>query len=306
MTAPTDSPAAGIAHLPERSVLKVAGEDARKLLDGLVTNDMAAVSPRQAGFGALLSPQGKIISDFFIVALDEEDGGGFVLDVPAAMAPELMRKLALYRLRAKVSIEDLSAQAAIIVSADGAPLPPECGVVFADPRHPPLGERAIVARDDLSALAGAAADAYQARRIRFGVPDSGKDFAIAGTGAFPHEALMDQLGGVSFTKGCYVGQEVVSRMEHRGTARSRVVPIIFTGGFRSEWGVNVTAGGKVIGTVGSTAEGRGLALLRLDKVADAMAAGEPVLAGGLDITLDKPPFIRFPFPGEAGFGESAA
>ncbi|MCO4053836.1 MAG: folate-binding protein YgfZ [Bosea sp.] len=295
-----------IAHLPERSVLKVSGEDARKLLDGLFTNDLDLVTPERAGYGGLLTPQGKIITDFLIIELPDEDGGGFVIDVPAAMAPDLARRLTIYRLRAKVAIEDISEQATVIASAEGGALPADCGVVFTDPRFAAMGERAIVAREDAADLANASADDYHAHRINLGMPDSGKDFSLGGHASFPHEALFDQLGGVSFTKGCYVGQEVVSRMEHRGTARTRIVPVRFTGGFRSEWGVDVTAGDRIIGSVGSTAGVRGIATLRLDKVADAMAAGIPVLAGGLDIAIEPAPFIRFPLPGQPGFGDAGA
>ncbi len=191
-----------IAHLPERSVLKITGEGARAFLDGLVTNDLGLVTPGRAGFGALLTPQGKIITDFFMIELDAEDGGGFALDVPAAMAPDLLRRLLLYKLRAKVSIADISDTAAIVASVDGGRLPPDCGVVFADPRHSTMGDRAIVGRDQLPEIAPGSTDEHHSHRIVLGMPDSGKDFAFAGNGAFPHEALMDQIGGVSFTKGC--------------------------------------------------------------------------------------------------------
>lgn len=294
-----------IAHLTERSAIKLTGPDARKFLDGLVTNDMALVSPEKAGYGALLTPQGKIITDFFVIELIKEDGGGFLFDLPAAMVPDVLQLLTRYKLRAKVAIEDLSADAAVIAVTDGGLLSPDCGIVFGDPRYAGMGDRAVVARADLPKLVSATQDDYHTHRIVVGMPAGGHDFPYAGHGAFPHEALLDQLGGVSFSKGCYVGQEVVSRMQHRGTARTRIVPVVFTGGFRSEFGVDVFAGDKRIGDIGTTAKDRGIATLRLDKVADAMAAGEPILAGGLEIKLVKPPFILFTFPGEPGFGGEA-
>jgi folate-binding protein YgfZ len=286
--------------MPDRGVIQIGGEDARPFLNGLFTNEMNAVSLNQAGYGALLTPQGKVIVDFLVVELPEEDGGGFLLDCPLIRVPDLIKRLSLYKLRAKVSLADLSETAAVIAATDGGTIDPDAGVVFTDPRLAAMGDRAIVARDELATLAMGRLDDWHARRIALGMPDGGKDFAYGQV--FPHEILLDQLGGVSFSKGCYVGQEVVSRMEHRGTARTRIVPIVFLDGLRSDWEVAATAGGRAIGQVGSTANGRGLATLRLDKVADAMAAGEPLLGGGLPFRLEKPAYARFPFPGEAGFG----
>jgi tRNA-modifying protein YgfZ len=125
------------------------------------------------------------------------------------------------------------------------------------------------------------------------VPRGGLDFSYGD--AFPHETDMDQLGGVDFAKGCYVGQEVVSRMEHRGTARTRAVPVVYDG-YAPEAGAPVTAGERQIGHMGSTAGGRGVALLRLDRVADAMSRGDVLLGGGVPIRLVKPDWARFAFP----------
>jgi hypothetical protein len=298
------TPTMSIAHLPERGVLRIDGEDARPFLEKLITNDLSLVTTEQAGYGALLSPQGKIMADFIMIGLPAEEGGGYLFDMPLSLTPDFAKKLALYKLRAKVAITDLSESAAVVAVTDGGRIAPEAGVVYADPRFGALGDRAIVSKDDVATLATATADDYVAHRIGLGVPDGGKDFAYEGT--FPHEAMLDQLGGVSFTKGCFVGQEVVSRMEHRGTARTRCVPIRFVEGLRSEWGVGVTIGDKQAGVIGSTAAGRGLAMVRLDRIADGLAAGEPLRAGGLDVELVKAPFIRFPFPGEAGFGAAGS
>lgn len=291
------------AHLVDRGVIRVSGADARSFLQGLLTSDIDAVTPARAGFGALLTPQGKIISDCFVIAIPDEDGGGFLLDAPLLQTQDLMKRLKLYKLRAMVALDDLTAASAVIASSDGAALPEEAGLVYADPRLPALGQRAITDREDVATVAPADMDDYHARRIGLGIPDGGRDFIYGD--AFPHEALLDQTGGVSFRKGCYIGQEVVSRMQHRGTARTRIVPIVFTEGLVTEMGVEATAGGKTLGRVGSCANGRGLALLRLDRVADALAAGETLDAGGLAFTLEKPDFIRFPFPGEPGFGAAA-
>lgn len=291
------------AHLVDRGVIRVSGADARSFLQGLLTSDIDAVTPARAGYGALLTPQGKIISDCFVIAIPDEDGGGFLLDAPLLQTQDLMKRLKLYKLRAMVALDDLTAASAVIASSAGAALPEEAGLVYADPRLPALGQRAITDREDVATVAPADMDDYHARRIGLGIPDGGRDFIYGD--AFPHEALLDQTGGVSFRKGCYIGQEVVSRMQHRGTARTRIVPIVFTEGLVTEMGVEATAGGKTLGRVGSCANGRGLALLRLDRVADALAAGETLDAGGLAFTLEKPDFIRFPFPGEPGFGAAA-
>lgn len=290
-------------HLIDRGVIRVGGEDATSFLQGLVTCDVEAIGPDRAGYGALLTPQGKIICDFLLVAVPAEEGGGYLLDCPLLLVPDLLKRLKLYRLRARVTLDDLSQASAVIADAEGRPLSPELGLVYADPRLPALGDRAITDRDGLDEIASRDTEAYQARRIALGVPEGGRDFLYGD--AFPHEALLDQLNGVAFRKGCYVGQEVVSRMQHRGTARTRIVPIVFSQGLNAEDGVEATAGGKVIGRVGSCAGGRALAMLRLDRVADALAAGQELEGGGLAFTLEKPAYARFPFPGEPGFGAAA-
>jgi folate-binding protein YgfZ len=288
-------------RLIDRGVIRVSGEEARGFLQNLVTNDMDEVTTERAGYGALLTPQGKIICDFLIVALPEKDGGGFLLDCPLPQSADLMKRLKLYKLRAKVTLDDLTQTSAVIAATDGGALPREAGLVYDDPRLPALGQRAITAGEGAGAPAAAPPEAYHARRIALGIPDGGRDFAYGDT--FPHEALLDQLGGVSFKKGCYIGQEVVSRMQHRGTARTRVVPVVFEAGVAAETGAQASADGKPLGTIGSGAGGRALALIRLDRLADALSAGTAPLGGGLAFHLaEKPGFIRFPFPGEPGFG----
>jgi hypothetical protein len=172
---------------------------------------------------------------------------------------------------------------------------------YPDPRLPALGMRvmlpphlAAAAASDLGAALTDARD-YETHRIALGVPQGGPDFAYGDS--FPHEADMDQLGGVDFAKGCYIGQEVVSRIEHRGTARARVVPVRYDAA-APETGAAVLAGERQVGTMGSAAAGRGLALLRLDRVSEAMSSGAPLTAGGTPIRLAKPEWARFAFPGE--------
>jgi hypothetical protein len=286
------------ALLPDRGVIKVAGDDARKFLNGLVTCDMGKVSPAAARFGALLTPQGKIIADFIIAEAAEEDGGGFFLDCPRALARMLVEKLNFYKLRAKVIVEDLSEVLGVMAVWNGA-RETEYGLCYADPRLPALGMRltlpphlAAEAAADLGATL-TEPEAYEAYRIALGVPRGGADFMYGN--AFPHEADMDQLAGVDFDKGCYVGQEVVSRVQHRASARSRVVPVVYDD-FAPMNGLPVMAGEKEIGVLGATANGRGLALLRLDRVADAQAAGVPLTAGGITVRPVKPDWAHFDWP----------
>jgi len=288
------------ALLPDRGVVKVTGDDARRFLNGLATNDVGKVTPVAARFAALLTPQGKIIVDFIVAEADPADGGGFFLDCPRALAPALVEKLNFYRLRAKVLIEDLSSTLGVMAAWDGAGSS-EYGLSYADPRLATMGTRVMLpphlaqeAADDLGATL-AEAETYEAHRIALGMPRGGVDFPYGDT--FPHEADMDQLAGVDFEKGCYVGQEVVSRVEHRANARSRVVPVTYDDNTPMA-GLPVTAGDKQIGMLGSAMNGRGLALLRLDRVEDALAANTPLLAGGITIHPVRPTWARFAWPGD--------
>jgi tRNA-modifying protein YgfZ len=289
------------ALLPDRGVIKVVGDGARDFLHGLVTADILALAPGTARFCALLTPQGKIVADFIVTEAPAKDGGGFFLDVPRAVTAALVGKLNLYKLRAKVLIEDLSEILGVLAVWDGGGVPKH-GLAYADPRLPSLGVRAMLpphlARTAAAELGADFVDAgaYEAHRIALGVPQGGVDFSYGD--AFPHESDMDQLGGVDFRKGCYIGQEVVSRMEHRGTARTRAVPVRYDGA-PPQAGVSVTAGDRQIGTMGSAAGGRAVALLRLDRVSDALSRGDQLSANGVPIHLIKPDWARFAFPDEA-------
>ena len=288
------------ALLPDRGVVKVVGDDARRFHNGLVTNDVAKVAPGKPAFAALLTPQGKIIVDFIIAEALPEDGGGFFLDCPRALAPDLVEKLNFYKLRAKVICKDLSDVLGVMAIWDTGG-ESEYGLCYPDPRLPALGMRvmlpphlAVEAAADLGATL-VDAESYDVYRIALGVPRGGTDFIYGDT--FPHEADMDQLNGVDFDKGCYVGQEVVSRVEHRASARSRVVPIAYDE-FAPLSGIPVMAGGKQVGTLCSTAKGRGLALMRLDRIEDALASGISLEAGGIPIRTVKPEWAKFDWPGE--------
>jgi folate-binding protein YgfZ len=286
------------ALLSDRGIIKVSGETARSFLNGLLTSDIGQVAPGAARYAALLTPQGKIIADFIVTEASSEDGGGFFLDCPRALVRTLLERFNLYKLRAKIAIEDFSEGLGVLAAWDGAGTT-ENGLAYQDPRLPALGFRVIlpphlagdVAKDLGATLTDEAA--YDAHRVALGVPRGGLDFIYSD--AFPHDADMDQLGGVDFKKGCYVGQEVVSRIEHRGSARSRVVPVRYDQ-HAPDAGVPVTLDGKSVGMMGSSAGGKGLALLRLDRIENADA---PLTAGGIPIRLARADWIRFDMPAGA-------
>jgi folate-binding protein YgfZ len=287
------------ALLPDRGVVKVAGEPARGFLNGLLTTDIASMTPDTPRYAGLLTPQGKLIADFIVVQARVEDGGDFFLDCPRALAGTLVDKLNFYKLRTKVMIEDLSETLGVMAVWDGTG-DTEYGLLYSDPRVQALGMRLMLpphladeAAVDLGATRVEASE-YESHRITLGVPRGGLDFIYGET--FPHDADLDQLNGVDFKKGCFVGQEVVSRVEHRGTARNRIVPIVFED-FAAEAGSPVLAGGKIVGTMGSSSGRNGLAMLRLDRVEEALAAGLTLTAGGIPIRLRESSFARFKLPG---------
>ena len=256
-------------RLADRGVLKVGGPEAGAFLQGLVTSDVLALKPGEARYAALLSPQGKILFDFLVFCGAD---GFYYLDVLLAQAADLVKRLGFYRLRARVEIADVSAELGVAAFARD----PALATGYRDPRHEGLGWRAIL---PLAGLAGEDS-AWEARRIALGVPKGGTDFVYGDT--FPHEANLDLLHGVDFKKGCYIGQEVVSRVEHRGLARKRIVRLRFAGAAPA-MGAAVVAGDLALGVMGSSAGGMGLAMLRVDRVAQAKEVG--VMAGGVGVEV---------------------
>jgi folate-binding protein YgfZ len=282
-----------VAVLEDRGVVAVTGADAKKLLGGLITNELAPLDAKPplgapALFAGLLTPQGKILFDIFAVKTDD----GFLLETLREKAPELVKRISMYKLRAAVEIRDVSEAFRVAAIWGGAPpAGPEGGgaIVFADPRLKDLGYRVLVPAGAALDATASAAD-YHVHRIGLGVPEGGRDYVLGDT--FPHEALFDQLNGVSFTKGCFVGQEVVSRMQHRGTARKRVVPVVGDAALPAEPSP-VLAGEVEIGRLGSVVGERGLALLKLDRVAQAQREGVAIMAGGVALRVALPTFARF-------------
>jgi folate-binding protein YgfZ len=278
-----------IAPLHNRGIISVTGADAAKLLQGLITNDMDALSHDGAAIHTgLLSPQGKILFDFFLV----QTPTGFLIDVTKDKAADLVKRLTMYKLRADVVLRDVSANYAVYAQWGPAlALPSEMpsSISVTDPRAPAMGQRILMdvasAAKTEAATTGAAGseDAYHAHRIALGIPEGGKDYDFGD--AYPHEAGFDWFGGVSFTKGCYVGQEVVARMHNKTVVRKRVVKIAAAEPISS--GADILLGEAPIGRIGSVDGDTGLAMVRLDRAAEARDKAITLTAGGIPITVDQ-------------------
>lgn len=273
--------------LPDRTVIRVDGADARHFLQNLITANVEAIKPGEAQPAALLTPQGKILFDFLISKSGET---AYDCDIRSDQAADFIRRLTLYKLRAAVGFEALE-QRPVIAGWDGeAP-----AGALRDLRFP--REANVWRLYGEGPALDADRTAWDAVRIKFGVAESGADFALSDV--FPHDILMDRNGGVDFRKGCYVGQEVVSRMQHRGTARRRVavltaendLPAVKDTGAES----GVLAGDKPAGSLGSVAGRSGLAIVRTDRVADALSQGAPLTLDGIPVTLTLPGWTGLSF-----------
>jgi len=256
------------APLASRALVAVAGPDWRAFLQGLLTQDVETLQPGEARFAALLTPQGKLLFDLFVIGRDD----GCLIDVAADRRAALVQRLTIYRLRAKVEITALDAAVlALWPSPDGSP-PVGWSV---DPRLPALGLRGYgAAAPDGAALADEAA--YDAHRLALGVPDPDRDAPSETT--YPIEADFDLLGGIDFKKGCFVGQETTSRMKRRGMIKNRMLPISFDGE-PPAFGSEVLAGERRAGEALSGQDGRATALLRLDRIDGAVLSvdGRPAV-----------------------------
>ncbi|MEP9352123.1 folate-binding protein [Xanthobacter sp. KR7-65] len=277
-----------VIHLTDRALIRASGPEASKFLHGVITCNVQTMAVGDSRYGALLTPQGKIISDFLFYKEGEDV---FLFDVPAERVDDLLKRLIFHRLRAKVAFEKADDLAVAGVFGEAGATPG--GPLYADPRFPGLGQRLVLPPAVAGELSADLA-AYEAHRIALGIPRGGSDFAYGDT--FPHEADMDQLGGVDFKKGCYVGQEVVSRMEHRSTPRNRLVEVLFAAPLAV--GQEITAGDKSVGQLTSVTEGRGIATVRLDRATDARAEGVPLRAGAVEVELRKPEWATFPLDWE--------
>jgi tRNA-modifying protein YgfZ len=264
----------------DRTLIRVSGPEARSFLQGVLTQDVDKLDRTSVLYAALLSPQGKVIADMFLWAAPD----GVVIDADPARGAELMRRLSMYKLRAQATLEDVSGDMCVVV----ADAPFEGALV--DPRLSALGWRKLAPSAVASALSDAS-PAYDARRLALGVPDLARD--AAPEEVFALEGLLEELNGVDFKKGCFVGQENVSRMKRRATTRKKFCPILFEGP-APEFGAPVLADGAEIGTVRIGADGRALALVRLDRALDALEAGQALAADGRAVRLAPPAWLILP------------
>jgi hypothetical protein len=270
-------------QLEDRAVVRVAGVDSAQLLHNVLTLDMPGVERHGSGYGALLTPQGKILWDFVL----HKTENAYAVDLRADQAEPFAKRLAIYRLRAKVEI---AAAADLAVFAQW-PASPEHRT---DPRLPDLGSRWVGPVG--SVTTSASADDWHAHRVSLTIPEGGIDFVFGDT--FPHDAAMDSLNGVAFDKGCYVGQEVVSRMRHRGTARRRIVALEATGPL-PEPGAEILAADRPVGRLGSSVKGQAIGLARLDRVRAALDAGTVITAGGVELGVTLPLWATYTWPATA-------
>ncbi len=276
------------AHLDDRAVIRIAGPDAASLLQNVVTLDMDDVDRAGSAYGGLLTPQGKILWDFVLHRMTE----GYAADVRADEAAALAKRLSLYKLRAKVEIAaapDICVYASWADAEEG-----DAGEVPADPRLAALGRRWVAPAGSVQPNATCAD--WHRHRIALAVPEGGIDFVFGE--AFPFDAAMDSLNGVAFDKGCYVGQEVVSRMRHRGTARRRIVALEADAPL-PEPGADILAEDRALGRLGSSSNGRGIGVARLDRLRAALDDGLAVQIGAQQVTASLPAWATYDWPGDA-------
>ncbi|MEJ5079486.1 MULTISPECIES: CAF17-like 4Fe-4S cluster assembly/insertion protein YgfZ [unclassified Ochrobactrum] len=272
-------------NLSNRALVHITGEDAEKFVQAVITTNLDKLGADDLKPGALLAPQGKIMFDFLVSRIEN----GLRFDMTASIAADFAKRMTLYRLRAKAEITQ-SPESLVSVFWGSDSDSSESDSIKHDSRFP-----AELHVTRVYGQAGEIGDesAWIALRAEYGIAEGEVDFAY--NDVFPHDVNFDQTGGVTFPKGCFIGQEVVSRMQHRGTPRRRVL-ITKSDARLPAMGTPVTVGGRDIGTLGSSSGKIGLALVRIDRVKDAIDSGTPILAGEIEIRLELPPHVRFTFP----------
>ncbi len=294
------------APLPDRAVIRVSGPDRVSFLQGLVSNNIEKITADHSGYGALLSPQGKFLFDFFVYQQDEdslliecergEDG---------ARAAELFKKLRMYKLRAKAELTDVTESYDVVAifgdgalaaldlpDTPGATAPFADGIKAVDPRLSAMGARVLLPKNELAHMAAIGASEsdeslYHQHRVLLGLPNGSEEMEI--DRAILLENGFEELGGVDFKKGCYMGQELTARTKYRGLVRKRLLPITITGP-APEIGTLIMNGDKEAGTIRSIHGDAGLALIRLERIGD----DAELTAGDAKISVKVPDWVNLP------------
>ena len=283
-------------HLDERRILLVTGIDAPHFLERLITTDVEQIKEHELFPGALLSPQGKVLFDFLIARIDN----GYLIDISNDLADNFKKRLTLYKLRSKVEITE-SLEHVIRVSWQKDSPFSENDSTFVDKRFP---DKEKVLRNYSKILPPAPVSTelmkqWDILRLQHGVAESGKDFAPGDV--FPHDINYDQIGAISYKKGCYIGQEVVSRMHHRGTARKRM--LVATSDDMLPPAGTIEGGGKPVGTLGTVVGNQASAIVRIDRVKAALDQKIPFSVSGKFLTLTIAPNMSYDFPADTAEGE---
>ena len=294
--------------LPDRGVLRLSGADVLPFLQALITRDLDSLSPDRAVYGALLTPQGKYRFDFFLA----QQGGDLLLEGQATRLETLAKRLNMYRLRAEVTIEDISAEwevcaafgagteAALgLAGGVGAATSFGDGVAFMDPRLAEAGARLIAPKGQagpMLAAAGiisAAAPDYDYFRLCLALPDSGRD--LVADKSLMLESNLERLHGVDFDKGCFVGQELTARTKYRALVRKRLLPVLIDGPLPDP-GTPLMVDEREVAVMRSGQGDRGLALVRLDRLTEAGGLGLSLTAGAATVTPLLPDWADFELP----------
>lgn len=274
---------AGFAYLHDRGVLEVAGADRVAFLQGLVSNDVSDIRGGQAVWAALLTPQGKWLADFFVM----EFGDAFLLDAEAAQIPMLLQRLSRFRLRAKVELRDASKEWRVHAAWGGARIME--GLGGRDPRLPEAGWRILA---PMPLADPDTAEAYDRHRLALGLPDGSKD--LDSEKSVLLEAGFDELNGIAWSKGCFMGQELTARTRYRGLVKRRLLPVGIDGPLPPRGTPVTDEAGAAVGEMRSGVGGLGLALLRIDALGRA-----PFMAAGAELTPRIPDWLRLPARQEA-------
>jgi folate-binding protein YgfZ len=274
--------------LANRGVIAVAGEDRVEFLQGLISNDVTKVAPGKAVWAALLTPQGRFLNDMFVV---DAGFGTLLLETEREKAPALARKLGMYKLRSKVTVEDRSATMDVaVVFGPGAEKHNAVpgALSYIDPRLPELGVRVLTPAGQAGKMLGlpeAPLADYEALRLSLGVPDGSRDLPVEK--ALLLESGFDELNGVDWKKGCYMGQELTARTKYRGLVKKRLFPVKVEGALPAP-GTAIERNGEEVGEIRSGAGNRALAMLRLEALEGALTAG------GARIVPQKPDWMKLP------------